>query len=281
MSAQAEFIEVSIRADDAQQEILIALLSAAGYDSFWQDGAVLKAYVLPQYYNPEALQLTCDNLGATVVGTENLPHKNWNEEWERNYPPVAVDDFCLIRSAFHPDDGHFRYTVVIQPQMSFGTGHHATTQLMVRQLQSLQVAGTAVLDMGCGTGVLGILARLMGAASAVFIDVEDWAVANTAENLARNDVAAGSVVHHGSVAQIGTGTFDIILANINRNVLLADGTRYVQALRPGGHIALSGFFDFDSALVAAHYAGLGLVQIRTLDQENWHSILLQKPRQSV
>jgi ribosomal protein L11 methyltransferase len=272
-----DFIEVAIHATDEQQEVLVALLSAAGYDSFWQDGPVLKAYVLPAHYSVEALQLTCDNVGARIVATQNLPHQNWNEVWERHYPPVAVGDFCLIRSEFHQVPGNFRYTVVIQPKMSFGTGHHATTQMMVRQLEPLNLQGQTVLDMGCGTGVLGILARMMGASSALFIDIEDWAIDNTRENLARNGVAAGTDVRLGGAEQIGNETFHLILANINRNVLLADGARYVQALRPGGHIALSGFFDFDAPLVLAHYRGLGLTEIRTLEQENWYSILLQKP----
>ncbi len=271
------FLEVSLAAHEAQQEVLVALLAEMGYESFWQEDKTLKSYVLAEVFDPVALDALCAEQAVTLEGVAPMPDTNWNAEWEQNYSPVEVGSFCRIRAPFHTPALTFQYELEIEPQMSFGTGHHATTQLMVQQLQQLEVKGKSILDIGCGTGVLGILALKMGAAKAVFVDVEDWAVQNAMQNLGRNGFPATTDVRKGGAEMLlSDERFDIILANINRNILQEDGARYVQVLRPGGMLVLSGFFDFDGTLIRQHYTALGVTEIRTLELAHWLSIVLEK-----
>lgn len=201
---------------------------------------------------------------------EHTP-QNWNALWEAGYDSVRIDDFCLIRPSFRPAEPGFRHTIEVQPEMAFGTGHHATTRNMVRLMAGLELTGKTVLDMGCGTGVLGLLAGQMGARRVVWIDNDPQAIQVTESNLQRNPLTGTETQIRLGGAEIlpATPTFACILANINRNVLLADGVAYRQALQPGGDLLLSGFLEQDRSSVGEYFVSLGFEIRQTLQTDGW------------
>lgn len=258
-----------------EQDTLIALLDGLGSDGFWQDGPHLHSYWLQAPPTEVWAQVRAAVPQLPEPTLTELPDTNWNATWEAAYDPVDIPGICQIHATFHTPDPAFPLHIAIQPQMSFGTGHHATTRLMIRLLAQAVPNPGQVLDMGCGTGVLGIYALLTGATQATFIDIDPACVTNTQENLALNGLEAP--VWQGGGPQLpATLQVDTLLANINRNVLLADGAAYVQALRPGGHLLLSGFLAADTETVLAHYTSLGLHLTARLEEDQWQCLCLQK-----
>ncbi len=246
-----DYIEVIINYRNDQKdlsEIFIAELSVFDFDSFAESEGKIKAYIPAQKFNENDFLVFFKNntLFSSADYTINtIGDKNWNEVWERNFDPVLIDGQCFIRAPFHAPNKQVMYELVIEPKMSFGTGHHASTMLMIRQMLLMDFAGKQVLDMGCGTGVLAILASKKGAASVTAIDNFHWAVKNTEENIKINNTKNIDVLH-GDALLLKNSTFDVILANINKNVLLEDMKVYKESLNPGGVLMMSGIMEKDA-----------------------------------
>ena len=257
-------------------EILMAELIEVGFDSFTEEHDGILGYIpTDRYVADELKQLPIflnDAVTITYTSSE-MPNINWNEEWEKNFSPINIEDQVSIRAEFHPNQ-NLPHEIIIQPKMSFGTGHHATTYLMIQQMLDLNFENKAVLDMGCGTSVLAIFAKQQGAGKTVAIDIDEWSVENSIENAARNNVELE--ISQGTADNLGKENFDIILANINRNILISDIPTYVSVLNNGGQLLLSGlcFFDVDDILEVCTAEKLTLK--KKIQREEWVSLLLEK-----
>ncbi|MBS1605608.1 MAG: 50S ribosomal protein L11 methyltransferase [Bacteroidetes bacterium] len=235
-------IQVTIPARDVEeQEMFIALMAAMGYEGFEQEEEMLRAFIPEEQFDKGMLVSLLEPLGATFE-TERIKETNWNEEWEKNFQPVVVDGFCAIRAHFHAPIAGVEHELVITPKMSFGTGHHATTFMMIQAMQQLDLKGRRVFDFGTGTGVLAILAERLGAASVLATDNDDWSIENARENVTNNGCTAIRVV---KMDRVPEGPFDAILANINKHVIIGQLAALEQQLTPGGVILLSGLLDSD------------------------------------
>lgn len=251
-------------------DMLVALLSRYPFDAFeeWECG--LDAFI-PADQAPQDFDEFCREIRGYVntdIEYTFLPSQNWNAVWESNFQPVMVDDFCGVRAEFHAPLEGVRHELVIQPRMAFGTGHHATTEMMLRAMQHLPFAGARVLDFGCGTGILAILAAQLGAAHIDAVDIEEESCQNTINNAARNG-APHIRTYCGELNAVPPGQYDIVLANINRHVLLQYMSDMACRLFPGGVLLLSGILQEDEPLIsaAAHDAGLSLEN--QFQKEDW------------
>ena len=227
-------------------EILLAKLSQIEFDSFEENDTGLKAYIKRDFDDEEFVQEQIGEMEGAQITYEkqNIQQVNWNEEWEKNFQPISVDDRCYIRAEFHEEKPNVKYDIVIQPKMSFGTGHHETTHLLIEFILDTEFDDKVVLDMGTGTGILGILAKMRGAKSVDAIDIDEWSYENAIENAERNKV--NIQIMKGGAESIPPSTeYDIILANINKNVLIEDMPFYVNQLKKGGTLFLSGLYNFD------------------------------------
>lgn len=257
-------------------EILMAELIEIGFDSFTEEHDGILAYIQKELFKEEELKALdlLQNPEIKISYTfDEMPNVNWNEEWEKNFSPINIEDKVSIRAEFH-ENQNLQHEIIIQPKMSFGTGHHATTYLMIQQMLDMNFENKTVLDMGCGTSVLAIFAKQQGAGKTVAIDIDEWSVENSIENAARNNVDLE--ISQGTAVNLGSENFDIILANINRNILISDIPTYVSVLNSGGQLLLSGlcFFDVDDILEVCTAQNLTL--IKKLQREEWVSILLEK-----
>ena len=273
-----QYLEFDFKIEPVEpwNEILMAELIEQGFDSFTENPDGILAYIQAELLNEEELKnqwlLNHDEVKISYSYKE-MPNINWNEEWEKNFQPINVEDKVLIRAEFHESQG-LEDEIIIQPKMSFGTGHHATTYLMIQQMMDMDFQGKKVLDMGCGTSVLAIYAKKKGASDVLGIDIDEWAVENSRENAERNNTPMR--VELGTADNLGQEKFEIILANINRNILISDIPRYVEVLEPGGSLLLSGlcFFDVDDILQVCNEQNLQLQ--KKLQREEWVSLLLTK-----
>ncbi len=228
--------------EPAQQEILIALLAELGYEGFEQQEDALLAFLPEAGFDAAALEAILQPRDLAYT-TMLLPEKNWNEEWEKNFTPVQVGEFCAVRAHFHAPVPGVMHELVITPKMSFGTGHHATTYMMLQAMQNLDFSGKTVLDFGTGTGVLAILAEKLGAATVLAIDNDDWSIENAQENIIENHCIRIIVQKLDTLPK--SRGFDIILANINKHVLLREMAKMGQQLKEGGVILMSGLLHED------------------------------------
>jgi len=227
-----------------QKEILIALLAEIGFDTFQESENGLSAYIPEDAFNKNILEEeVLEKFQSISYTVSTIAQQNWNETWEKNFEPIQIGD-VYIRAPFHEKKDDVKYELVIEPKMSFGTGHHATTSLMVLEMLKTDFREKSVLDMGCGTSLLAILSSKLGAKNILAIDIDDWAVENSRENCLRNHTPE-VVIKKGDASLLTGKSFDIILANINRNVLLADMHQYSAALNQGGEILFSGFYESD------------------------------------
>ncbi len=254
------------------REILTALLAEIGYDSFMETPTGLSAYIQTALFDAAATEAAVEPVAAIFeslrIDSNPMPDKDWNAEWEKSFTPITVAGRCRIRAPFHEYDANYQLDIIIEPKMSFGTGHHATTTLMIQQMFDIDLEGKTVLDMGCGTGVLAIAAKKLGAQNVMAIDIDHWSVENTQENAASNNVAL--TVIEGGVEAI-SGRFDVILANINRNILLEQMPTYSTALNAGGTLCLSGFYSADLDIINNQAKQLGLQLAKTVEQNDWVS----------
>ena len=257
-------------------EILMAELIEIGFDSFTEEHNGILAYIQKDLFDDKQLQEInmFSNEAVEISYTyQEMPNINWNEEWEKNFEPINVENQVAIRAEFHSNQ-NLPHEIIIQPKMSFGTGHHATTYLMIQQMLDMNFENKTVLDMGCGTSVLAIFAKQKGAGKTVAIDIDEWSVENSKENAERNNVDLD--ISQGTADNLGAENFDIILANINRNILISDIPTYVSVLNDGGQLLLSGlcFFDVEDVLEVCNEQKLTLK--RKLQREEWVSLLLEK-----
>lgn len=259
-------------ASDEQQEILLALLSEEGYDGFEETGNELNAYINEDAYNEEQLNELVEPFGIDY-SKEVIAPKNWNAEWESSYEPVIVDEFVAVRAHFHQPIKTVQHEIVITPKMSFGTGHHATTWQVMKLMQGIDFNNRSVFDFGCGTAVLAILAEKLGASSVLAVDNDDWCIENSIENVEANH-CRNITVQKADVPS--TQQFDIILANINRHILLQYMGTMAASLSKGGSIIISGFYKEENQLLidAANAHRLNL--ITSSDRNNWSALLFQK-----
>ena len=253
-------------------DILIAELAALGFDSFVETETGLLAYIPKAEVRPDLKELRIlsnPDFRITCNVSEVAP-ENWNQAWEENFEPILIENRCAIRAPFH-EAFDVPYDIVIEPKMSFGTGHHETTHMMVQFLLKAEVKKKAVLDMGCGTGVLAILAAMKGAAPVTAIDIDDWSYENTLENIHRNGHEE-ILVYKGDASLLEGKSYDIVLANINRNILLRDLPSYVSTLDgTKGELYLSGFYEEDFPLITDKCEALGMRLAEKLKKGYWVS----------
>ena len=270
------YIELAVTVSPLEpfRDLFIAQLGAVGFESFSETEEGFAAYILKEDYSASAAMEQMQWDGVTVsVKEQEIEQVNWNAEWERNFNPIEVDGRVYIRAPFHAERAGFEYAMLIEPKMSFGTGHHQTTHMMIQWLLETPSNHADVLDMGCGTGILGILAGMRGAKSVHGIDVDTWCIENTLENAQRNGVAMTADL---GGSEVLSGTYDLILANINLNVLLADIAHYEKALRKGGSIFFSGFYEDNVPMLRAAAEALGLTFEGVKAREQWRSIKMVK-----
>lgn len=254
-------------------EILIAELGDVGFESFVETEDGVTAYIQEADWNPDILKdlyiLGSDEFEISYA-FEKIEQINWNEEWEKNFTPIHVDGLCAVRAPFHekPDT---KYDIVIEPKMSFGTGHHETTYMMLQHLLRNELKGKSVLDMGCGTGVLAILAEMRGAQPIDAIDYDNWCYLNSLENVERNNCQHITVME-GDASLLQQQKYDVIIANINRNILLQDMAAYVNCLNPKGTLFVSGFYNHDLPVIEEKCNSLGLTLSESLERNNWVAV---------
>lgn len=257
-------------------DILTAELGYAGFESFVENEDGVSAYIQKQDWHEHILEdveiLTSENYSINYT-IEEIEQQNWNQEWETNFHPIVVDDKCTVRAPFHekPDT---QFDLIIEPKMSFGTGHHETTHMMIQHLLKNDLKGKVVLDMGCGTAVLAILAEKLGAKKVDAIDIENWCYLNSLENAERNNCTKISVFE-GDASLLGEQLYDVIIANINRNILLDDMATYVSCLNPNGMVFLSGFYREDIPAIIEKTEELGLSLVDTLEKNKWVALKMK------
>ncbi|PZX58171.1 50S ribosomal protein L11 methyltransferase [Algoriphagus chordae] len=273
-----DYLEFKIKCLDEFREILIAEFSMIGFDSFLETEEGIDAYTLESDFDRPAFNAVIDQyiVPAEISLVEGvMPKVNWNEEWEKNYDPIAVDDLVYVRASFHPSKPEFKYEIVINPKMSFGTGHHATTFQMLRHQGKIDHQDKRVLDVGSGTGILAIMAQLLGAKQIEAFDIDDWCVDNGNENFDLNGLKTRMEL--GTIREVNPqGEFDIVLANINKNVLLDEMDIYVDLLKVNGYLLLSGFYTEDIEDLTNCTMPLGLELISKESKDNWAALILQK-----
>lgn len=259
-------------------DVLIAVMGETGFESFTETPSGFEAYIQEELFTDDQLPLAEDFDGFTFSWTEEkIEQKNWNEEWEKNFSPVYVEDKCCIRASFHPKPENVQLDILITPKMSFGTGHHDTTWLMTRNLFELDLKNKSVLDMGCGTAVLAIVAKKLGSAKTDGIDIDDWSVENGIENCEVNGVP-DIKIWKGDADQLGKDKYDFILANINRNVLLKDIQVHSSVLNEGGKLFLSGFFESDFDALINKCSENKLKHIKSESKNGWGMLGFEKTK---
>lgn len=274
------YIELTLVLDAEYTEILIAELADIEFESFVETEEGLNAYIEESQFDREALEAVVAKYTpqtAIAFSVKTLEKENWNETWERNYETIEVLDQIRVRASFHEPDPNFPYELQINPKMSFGTGHHETTWLVMAEQLQLPHEGADLMDVGSGTGILGILGMKLGASSVVAFDIEEWAVENAVENAELNGVSEGFEVFQGTIADVAEErVFDGILANINRNILLEQMSSYTARLKAGGWLVISGFYEIDAPALASCAEGLGLTVEKTSIRNEWATMTLRK-----
>jgi ribosomal protein L11 methyltransferase len=262
---------------DPATEILIAELGYAGFESFVENKEGVIAYIQKEEFKEDILDdifiLKSDEFNIEYQ-KEEIEQVNWNSEWEKNFNPILIDDTVYIRAPFHNKLPNIKYDIVIEPKMSFGTGHHETTHMMVKHLLNIDFKDKKVLDMGCGTGILAILAEMLGANPIDAIDIDNWCYLNSVENAERNQCKNISVFE-GDASLLINKKYDVIIANINRNILLNDIKTYANSLNENGILLLSGFYQEDIPIIDAEVSKFNL-KLQTIEErKNWVALKYQ------
>jgi ribosomal protein L11 methyltransferase len=278
-SAAVRYAKLEVECPPEFTDVLIAELAEAGFDMFMETASGFEADGEESSVNAEGIEQVkakYNHLQPLVFRLSSIEKENWNELWEKNVTPVVIEDQCIVRAEFHVPDKYYPYEIIITPKMSFGTGHHPTTHLMLKSQLSINHVGKRVMDAGCGTAILSIMASKRGAAEIEAFDIDEWSIENGVEN-ARLNHCTNIHIRRGTIADFSWPTpFDIILANINKNILLQEMRRYAQSLVSGGILQLSGFYvkDIPDLVKEAEQHGLGyLLQD---EQEQWATLRLSR-----
>ncbi|MBW6490104.1 MAG: 50S ribosomal protein L11 methyltransferase [Lentimicrobium sp.] len=254
-------------------EVIMAALGELGFESFEETENGLLAYIRANAFTETILNNeTLWPEGANPSYTwQIIKDQNWNAVWESNFEPVIIDNRCLVRAPFHPEITGMEFDIVIEPKMSFGTAHHETTAQVILLMMNTNIKGKSLLDMGCGTGILAILGAMKGASDITAIDNDDWAYRNSLENIEKNKMTHIHV-YHGDVSLLAGRKFDIIIANINRNILLRDLEQYCNTLNRGGILIMSGFYCDDVETINDKAESLGLTMVTKTERNNWAAV---------
>jgi ribosomal protein L11 methyltransferase len=260
-------------------EILMAEVAEAGFDTFMETEKGFEAYVENERFDRATLtdiQQRYGHVQPLLFFYDRIEKQNWNEQWEKSLNPIVVDERCLVRTDFHRVERQYPYEIIITPKMSFGTGHHQTTHLMLKQQMDLDHQGKRVMDAGCGTAILSIMATLRGATEVEAFDIDEWSVLNGKENLEMNRVQ-NVRIRQGTIRELPfTGMFDVILANINKNILLDELPEYARHLHTGGMLLLSGFYTHDIPDLVARAQSFAIHEYQRDERETWATLLLKK-----
>ena len=273
-----EYIEITCRYPDSfpGEEVLPVLLGEIGFESFIETGEGINAYIPSEHFSEEALEALFASLPEKICYEKAIiPDQNWNAVWESNFEPVLIDDNCIVRAPFHEKQDGFEFELIIEPRMAFGTAHHETTFQMLQLLLKEDVVGKSVLDMGCGTGIIAILAEKKGAAAVTAIDNDEWAYNNTYDNLHINNTKATKALL-GDASLLGDEHYDVIFANINRNILLQDMKTYCNVLNNNGVIFFSGFYTEDIEAIRKEAEKYGLHIESCSERNNWSALKFRK-----
>ena len=275
-----EYIEIDIRLKLANPyaEIFIARLNEIKYESFSTDEFGLKAYIRSDLFNKKKLTEIVDDISSFTkidLSINAIKKENWNADWENNYSPVHINKDCVIRAHFHDRFPNIEHEIIITPKMSFGTGHHETTFLVMNQIFELNLEGKQVLDIGSGTGVLSILASKLGAKKIVGIDIDKWAYENAIENSKLNNISNIQFIE-GTAESIGKKMYDVVLANINRNIILADIQKYAKAMHAKSDIILSGFLKQDVKIILNKIKQLKFNLVASKNKNKWQMLHLRR-----
>ncbi len=260
-------------------DVISALTAEIGFESFVECEKGVDAYIQQSLFDENALKtviaefpISDTDITYTITEPED---KDWNEEWEKNFfQPIVIGDRCVIHSTFHKDYPKAKYDIVINPQMAFGTGHHETTSSVIEELLNTELKGKSVLDMGCGTSILAILASMRGADPVTAIDIDDWCVNNSSDNIALNNINNITVELGDASLLKGRKPFDVVIANINRNILLNDMETYAGCMHPGSEIIMSGFYIQDIPVIREKAESLGMEYLHSREKNKWVAVKL-------
>lgn len=275
-----KYFEVTFTAQPCNEtitDVLSGLTADIGFESFVECENGMKAYIQQSQFDEAALKQVVEDFpipGASISYSTTEPEdKNWNEEWEKNFfQPIVIDNRCVIHSTFHKDYPKAEYDIVINPQMAFGTGHHETTSSILGELLEADLKGKSVLDMGCGTSILAILASMRGAGKVTAIDIDDWCVNNSRDNIALNGISNITVELGDASLLNGREPFDIVIANINRNILLQDMPTYAACMKKGSELYISGFYTEDIPVLREKAESLGMEYVHHREKHNWAAV---------
>ncbi|MCK9254807.1 MAG: 50S ribosomal protein L11 methyltransferase [Bacteroidales bacterium] len=255
-------------------EILIAFLAEQGFESFSEENNFLYAYILETNFNKEDLEQLFENYDISY-SIKIIPQQNWNKEWEKNFEPTIIEDILCIKAAFHDINCKTKHTIIIEPKMSFGTGHHATTWMMCKLIADYEFTNKSVLDYGCGTGILAIFSAILGSQNILAIDIDEWAYENTKENVSKNNTPQIKAIQ-GDVNSIPEQKFDFIFANINLNILKKDIPRLAKHLNNNGEIFFSGFLNNEFIQIEKVCLENGLSFVKEIQRDNWSACIFKK-----
>ena len=269
-----DYLQLNFETENSvDKELLIALLTNVGFESFEEEANVLKAFIKKNEFNePDLAEIV--NIVPVNYQTTVIPAQNWNAQWESSFSPIVVNDFVAIRAAFHQPIKNSTHEIIITPKMSFGTGHHATTFMMIEQMEALDFTGKSVVDFGTGTAVLAILAEKMGAVNIDAIDYDEWSIENSTENIAANNCS--NITLYKAERVSARNAYDIILANINLNVIQANLAEIAAAGKTGTKILLSGFLKADENIMIKDLAEKGIIHLNTVQKGDWICMLNEK-----
>ena len=270
--------DFNVSPKDPATEMLIAQLGHIGFESFVENENGVVAYIQKKEWNSNKVEdlylLNCNEFNITFKHSE-IEQTNWNKEWEKNFNPIQVNGQVSIRAPFH-ENPSLNFDIVIEPKMSFGTGHHETTHMMVQHLLALDLKNKKVLDMGCGTGILAIFAEMKGAQPTDAIDIDSWCFENSLENVQRNGCKHITVLE-GDSSLLKGREYDVVIANINRNILLSDMKTYTDCLSENGVLLLSGFYKEDISIIESEVIKYRLVLDKMIQKNNWVALKYMKP----
>lgn len=276
-----KFIELSCSLPEnfpEASDILVAILSDEGFEGFQEKKGVLIGYITEKKFELSAFNILTGNLPFSCeFSFKTIPDIDWNIHWEENFQPISIDDICFIHASFHTVDRKYPYRILVDPKMSFGTGHHETTELMIRCILEIDMEGKKVADIGCGTGILGILASMKKAGKVMATDIDHWSIENTMENCRKNNICNLDVIE-GDIESLNSRHFDIILANINRNILSLHIPYYEKLLNDNGLLLMSGFLEEDFNQIREKAEETGLVFLKKSVKNNWLATLFKKNR---